>query len=66
MYRLTRLLKSLLGATAFVVAPGKTILALALSLVIPYLIYAFAGGFVLAALIGLTIWGIYSLSQRKA
>lgn len=65
MYRIIRLLKALLGASAFAVAPVKTLAVLVASLVIPYLIYAFAGGFILAVIIGLTIWGIYTLSRRK-
>lgn len=63
--RLARLLNSFLGASAIAAAPLKAITGIVMSLIIPYLLYAFLGGFGIAlALVGL-IWGIVWLSKKK-
>lgn len=63
--RLARLLNSFLGASAIAAAPLKAITGIVISLIIPYLLYAFLGGFGIAlALVGL-IWGIVWLSKKK-
>ena len=63
--RLARLLNSLIGATVIAAAPLKAITAIVMSLILPYLFYAFLGGFGIALdLVGL-IWGIVGLSKKK-
>ncbi|WP_020402600.1 hypothetical protein [Gracilimonas tropica] len=63
--RFARLLNSFLGASAVAAAPLKAITGIVISLIIPYLLYAFLGGFGIAiALVGL-IWGIVWLSKKK-
>ncbi|HET8865838.1 MAG TPA: hypothetical protein VFM80_09065 [Gracilimonas sp.] len=63
--RLSRLISSFLGASAIAAAPLKAITGIVISLIIPYLLYAFLGGFGIAlALVGL-IWGIVWLSKKK-
>jgi hypothetical protein len=64
--RLARLINSFIGASAVATAPLKAITGIVISLIIPYLLYAFLGGFGLAlALFGL-IWGVVWLSKRSA
>lgn len=63
--RLARLLNSLIGASAVAASPLKVITGIVISLIIPYLLYAFLGGFGIAlALVGL-IWGIVYLTRKK-
>lgn len=63
--RLARLLNSFLGASAVAAAPLKAITGIVISIIIPYLLYAFLGGFGVAiALIGL-ILGIIWLSKKR-
>jgi len=64
--RLARLINSFIGASAVAAAPLKAITGIIISLIIPYLLYAFLGGFGLAlALVGL-IWGVVWLSKKNA
>ncbi|MGN8226366.1 hypothetical protein [Gracilimonas sp. BCB1] len=63
--RLARLFKSLLGASAVAASPLKAITGIVISVILPYLLYAFLGGFGIAlALVGL-VWGIVWLSQKN-
>lgn len=63
--RLARLLNSFIGASAVAASPLKAITGIVISLIIPYLLYAFLGGFGIAlALVGL-IWGIFYLARKK-
>ncbi|SMO91216.1 hypothetical protein [Gracilimonas mengyeensis] len=63
--RLARLINSFLGASAVAAAPLKAITGIVVSIIIPYLLYAFLGGFGLAlALVGL-IWGVVWLAKRN-
>lgn len=63
--RLARLLNSFLGASAVAAAPLKAISGIVISLIVPYLLYAFLGGFGIAlAFVGL-IWGIVYLTRKK-
>ncbi|MDZ7807955.1 MAG: hypothetical protein U5K71_12690 [Gracilimonas sp.] len=63
--RLARLFNSLIGASAIAAAPLKAITGIVISLIIPYLLYAFLGGFGLAlALVGI-VWGVIWLSKKK-
>jgi len=64
--RLARLINSFIGASAIAAAPLKAITGIVISLIIPYLLYAFLGGFGLAlALVGI-IWGVVWLSKRNS
>ncbi|WP_103665558.1 hypothetical protein [Gracilimonas amylolytica] len=64
--RLARLINSFIGASAVAAAPLKAITGIVISLIIPYLLYAFLGGFGLAlALVGI-IWGVVWLSKRNS
>jgi len=63
--RLARLFNSFLRASAIAAAPLKAITGIVVSLIIPYLLYAFLGGFGIAlALVGL-IWGVVWLSKKN-
>lgn len=63
--RLARLLNSFLGASAVAASPLKAISGIVISLIIPYLLYAFLGGFGLAlALVGL-VWGVVWLAKKN-
>jgi hypothetical protein len=63
--RLARLINSFIGASAIAAAPLKAITGIVISLIIPYLLYAFLGGFGLAlALVGI-VWGVVWLSKKK-
>ncbi len=63
--RIARLLNSFIGASAVAAAPLKAITGIVISLIIPYLLYAFLGGFGIAlALVGL-VWGIIYLTKKK-
>jgi hypothetical protein len=64
--RIARLINSFIGASAVAAAPLKAITGIVISLIIPYLLYAFLGGFGLAlALVGI-IWGVIWLSKKNA
>lgn len=64
--RLARLINSFIGASAVAAAPLKANTGIVISLIIPYLLYAFLGGFGLAlALVGI-IWGVVWLSKRNS
>jgi hypothetical protein len=63
--RLARLLRSFLTVSAIAASPLKAITGIVVSLILPYLLYAFLGGFGIAlALIGV-IWGIVWLTRKK-
>lgn len=63
--RLARLISSFLSASAIAAAPLKAITGIVVSLIIPYLLYAFLGGFGIAlALVGI-VWGVVWLSKKK-
>lgn len=63
--RIARLINSFIGASAVAAAPLKAITGIVISMIIPYLLYAFLGGFGLAlALVGI-IWGLVWLSKRN-
>lgn len=62
--RIARLLNSLIGASVVAASPLKAITGIVISIIIPYLLYAFLGGFGLAlALVGI-IWGITWLVKK--
>ncbi|MBD3616365.1 MAG: hypothetical protein HUJ22_07310 [Gracilimonas sp.] len=63
--RLSRVFKSFLSVSAIAASPLKAITGIVISVMVPYLLYAFLGGFGIAlALVGL-IWGIIWLSKRN-
>lgn len=63
--RLARVFKSLLGASAVAASPLKAITGIVVSLIIPYLLYAFLGGFGIAlALVGIG-WAIWYFARKK-
>jgi hypothetical protein len=63
--RLARLFNSLIGASVVAASPLKAITGIVISIILPYLLYAFLGGFGIAlALIGL-VWGIIWLTKKK-
>jgi len=63
--RLARLINSFIGASAVAAAPLKAITGIIISLIIPYLLYAFLGGFGLALALAGIIWGVVWLSRRN-
>ncbi|MTI89240.1 MAG: hypothetical protein FH748_14895 [Balneolaceae bacterium] len=63
--RLLRLIRSLFSAGTVAASPIKAITGIVVSIIIPYLLYAFLGGFGLAlALIGI-IWGVMWLVKKN-
>lgn len=65
LVRLARVFKSFLSVSAIAASPLKAITGIVISVMVPYLLYAFLGGFGIAlALVGL-IWGIIWLSKRN-
>jgi len=64
--RLARLINSFIGASTVAAAPLKAITGIIISLIIPYLLYAFLGGFGLALALVCLIWGVIWLSKKKA
>lgn len=63
--RIARVLKSFLGASAVAASPIKAITGIVVSLIIPYLLYAFLGGFGIAlAIVGIG-WGIWYFTKKK-
>ncbi|HCD52117.1 MAG TPA: hypothetical protein DEQ34_06710 [Balneolaceae bacterium] len=63
--RVLRVLKSFLGAGAVAASPVKAITGIVISVIIPYLLYAFLGGFGIAlAMVGLG-WLIWYLVKKK-
>lgn len=63
--RIGRIIASLLGAAGIAATPFKSIAAIVISMIIPYLLYAFLGGFGIAlAFVGI-IWAIWYFAKRK-
>lgn len=63
--RLARLFNSLIGASVVAASPLKAITGIVISIIIPYLLYAFLGGFGIAlALIGI-VWGVIWLTKQE-
>lgn len=63
--RLARVLRSIVGTAGVAASPVKAIAGVVISMVIPYLLYAFLGGIGIAlALIGIG-WGIWWLAKKK-
>lgn len=63
--RLAMVFKSFLGAAGVAASPIKAITGIVVSLVIPYLLYAFLGGFGLALVIGGIIWAVWYFAKKK-
>lgn len=63
--RTLRLLRSFLGASAVATSPLKAITGIVISLIIPYLLYAFLGGFGLALVLGGVIWLVWWMVKNK-
>ena len=63
--RLAAVLRSFLGAARVAASPVKAITGIVLSMVIPYLLYAFLGGFGIAlAIVGIG-WAIWYFAKKK-
>lgn len=63
--RIARVLKSFLGAAGVAASPIKAITGIVISIITPYLLWTFLGGFGIAlALVGLG-WGIWYLAKKK-
>ena len=63
--RLARVLKSFAGAAGVAGSPIKAITGIVVSIIIPYLFYAFLGGFGLALAIGGIAWAIWYFAKKK-
>ena len=63
--RILRLFRSLFTAGAIAANPVKSIAAIVISMIIPYLLYAFLGGFGLALILGGIGWAIWYFSKKK-
>ena len=63
--RLARVLRSFLTVSAVAASPLKAITGIVISIILPYLLYAFLGGFGVAlALVGI-VWGVIWLAKRN-
>lgn len=63
--RLARVFQSFLGAAGVAASPIKAITGIVVSIIMPYLLWTFLGGFGIAlALVGLG-WGIWYLAKKK-
>ncbi len=63
--RLARVFRSLFGA-ASAVTPVKTITGIVVSVIIPYLLYAFLGGFGIALIIIGVGWLIWWFARKES
>lgn len=62
--RISRIVASIFGAAGAAAFPLKTLGAIVGTVILPYLMYAFLGGFGLAlALVGI-VWGIVWLAKK--
>lgn len=63
--RLARVLKSFVGVAGATATPVKAITGIVLSMVVPYLLYAFLGGIGIAlAVVGIG-WAIWYFANKK-
>lgn len=63
--RLARVLKSFLGSASVAASPIKAITGIVVSLIIPYLMYAFLGGFGIALVLIAIGWTIWYFAKKK-
>lgn len=63
--RLARVFQSLLGAVGVAASPIKAITGIVVSIIIPYILYAFLGGFGIALIIFGIGWGIWYFAKKK-
>lgn len=63
--RLAMIFRSFLGAAGVAASPIKAITGIVVSMVIPYLLYAFLGGFGLALAIFGIAWAIWYFTKKK-
>ncbi|MCH2450450.1 MAG: hypothetical protein MK198_09930 [Gracilimonas sp.] len=63
--RLARLFNSLIGASVVAASPLKAITGIVISIILPYLLYAFLGGFGIALALAGLIWGSIWLTKKK-
>jgi len=63
--RLARVFRSFLGVAGVAASPVKAITGIVLSIIIPYLLYAFLGGFGIALIIFGIGWGIWYFTKKK-
>jgi hypothetical protein len=63
--RIARILRSIFGVAGVAASPVKAVAGIVISMIIPYLLYAFLGGFGIAlALVGIG-WLIWYFSKKK-
>lgn len=63
--RLARVLRSFIGTAGIAASPIKAITGIVVSLVIPYLLYAFLGGFGIALIIFGIGWLIWWFARKE-
>ncbi len=63
--RLARVLKSFMGTAGVAASPIKAITGIVVSLIIPYLMYAFLGGFGIALVLIAIGWAIWHFAKKK-
>ncbi|MFN1834451.1 hypothetical protein AB2B38_004255 [Balneola sp. MJW-20] len=64
--RLARIAQSLVGAAGVAAFPLKTLGAIVGTVILPYLMYAFLGGFGLALALVAIVWGIIWLAKKDS
>ncbi len=63
--RLARVLKSLVGAAGVATSPVKAITGIVVSIVVPYLLWSFLGGFGIALILIGIGWLIWWMANKK-
>tara|TARA_R110002096_G_scaffold329006_6_gene523044 strand:+ start:2360 stop:2560 length:201 start_codon:yes stop_codon:yes gene_type:complete len=63
--RLARVLKSFVGAAGVATSPVKAITGIVVSIVVPYLLWSFLGGFGIALILIGIGWLIWWMAKKK-
>ncbi len=63
--RLARVLKSFVGAAGVAASPVKAITGIVVSIVVPYLLWSFLGGFGIALILIGIGWLIWWMAKKK-
>ncbi len=65
LQRLARVLKSFVGAAGVATSPVKAITGIVVSIVVPYLLWSFLGGFGVALILLGIGWLIWWMAKKK-
>lgn len=65
LQRLARVLRSFVGAAGIAASPIKAITGIVISIIIPYLLWSFLGGFGIALILMGLGWCIWWMAKKK-